>query len=625
MSRISVDAQNRKHQSLFTPCYDTSIRCGFCRRLKNEKLLKLQNPTNFALKDHGRLGDRLLNRVVNYLILHASFLFRNLFSWQQLRPVVVLSYAVAFATANAQTKAPSSSVSAQTDKQFNKEGVTSGDGTGKLLSFNFTVDSGKLSPAQCNAQTLSDGTDLCLMGYFSPAGKVSDLNIPWFATLDEQGKIRWAGRLGLERPKVRAEITYRGNQLLGFCPTGENQVLVANFVAESMTAGKAAQLELAPLLNGPIIELPGIAPLPPVVTIVQDNGASFAMTVVSQDVTIALNKIYSVPAFASQSKNPIGNPSRGRVFPLPDGSGYCLAISDIQRSGKFGSAGEKRLGLVRVDKTGNLVWAKLYHFKGASGLPLIGKVAIDGSMLAIPGIGSPSPSLVARISPDGRKLWAKNTDAPNLAFDDFHCDGTPYRFIKPNLLSLGLTVASTRLPAAVILAQDYETGKILYQTRYPGDFTGGAGICPATGDSIYISTLGIQMSMRTNASIARFDQQLRLIAAKEIIGAESSFPILFQRASNQNLLSYYFHKTQRGEAAALDDNLQPTDTPCPWIKDLRLAMAQSSYTATDADSSEENLEVILAPGGSQIQASELKLEPLNLNVTLEGAQKRAER
>jgi hypothetical protein len=107
------------------------------------------------------------------------------------------------------------------------------------------------------------------------------------------------------------------------------------------------------------------------------------------------------------------------------------------------------------------------------------------------------------------------------------------------------------------------------------------------------------MSMRTNASIARFDQQLRLIAAKEIIGAESSFPILFN----------YFHKTQRGEAAALDDNLQPTDTPCPWIKDLRLAMAQSSYTVTDADSSGENLEVILAPGESQIQASELKLEP----------------
>jgi hypothetical protein len=563
--------------------------------------------------------------MVNYLILRASHPFRNLLTWQRLGAIVVLLYAVVFSRANAQTRAPISFVPAQTDKQSNKQGVTSGGGTGKLLSFTFTVDSGKLTPAQCDAQTLPDSTNLCLMGYFSPAGKVSDLNIPWFAMLDEQGKIRWAGRLGLERPKVRAEITYQGNQLFGFCPTGENQVLVANFVAESMIAGKAAQLELAHLLNGPMIELPGIAPLSPVVTIVQDNGASFAMTVVSQDVTIALNKVYSIPAFASQTKNPIGNPSRGRVFPLPDGSGYYLAISDIQRSGKFGSAGEKRLGLIRVDKSGNLIWAKLYHFRGASGLPLIRKVAIDGSMLAIPVVGSPSPTLVARIAPDGRKLWAKNTDAPNLAFDDFHCDGTPYRFIKPHLLSVGLTVASTKLPTTVILAQDYETGKILYQTRYPGDFTGGAGICPATGDSIYISTLGIQMSMRTNASIARFDQQLRLITAKEIIGAESSFPILCQRASNQNLLSYYFHKSQRGEAAALDDNLLPIDTSCPWIKDLRLAMAQSSYTATDADSSEENLEVTSAPGESQIQPSELKLEPLNLNVSLEGAQKRSER
>jgi hypothetical protein len=524
---IADVSNKRRHAKAKTPGYylrpvpKTPIRSGWYGRLGNKKVLSLQNPTDVAQKKgYRRLGERLLNCVVNYLILRAAHPFRNLLTWQRLGAIVVFLYVVVFSRANAQTTAPTSSVPAQTDKQSNKQGVTSGGGTGKLLSFTFTVDSGKLTPTQCDAQTLPDSTNLCLMGYFSPAGKVSDLNIPWFAMLDEQGKI---------------------------------------------------------------------------------------------------------PAFASQTKNPTGNPSRGRVFPLPDGSGYYLAISDIQRSGKFGSAGEKRLGLIRVDKSGNLIWAKLYHFRGASGLPLIRKVAIDGSMLAIPVVGSPSPTLVARIAPDGRKLWAKNTDAPNLAFDDFHCDGTPYRFIKPRLLSVGLTVASTKLPTTVILAQDYETGKILYQTRYPGDFTGGAGICPATGDSIYISTLGIQMSMRTNASIARFDQQLRLITAKEIIGAESSFPILCQRASNQNLLSYYFHKRQRGEAAALDDNLQPIDTSCPWIKDLRLAMAQSSYTATDADSSEENLEVTSAPGESQIQPSELKLEPLNLNVSLEGAQKRSER
>jgi hypothetical protein len=523
-------------------------------------------------------------------------------NWQRVGAAIFLFHATGSWTANAQTATPSGPLKGEGDPPF---------------SFSFTTESGKLIPARCETEPIQDGTNLSLLGYLSPGGKVSDLNIPWFATLDGKGRVRWSGRLGLEIPKVPAAITNRGNQLFGFCATGENQILVVNFTAESMSANKAVQLLLAPLLNGPVVELPGVSPLPPVVTVVQDGGASFAITIVSQDATIVVNKVYSSSAFASQSKNPAGSLSRGRVFPLPDGSGYYLAISDIQRSGRWGSAGEKRLGLIRVDQTGNLVWAKLYHFKGASASPLVRKLAIDGSMLVIPVIGSPPPNLIARIAPDGTKIWAKNTDAPNLEFNDFHCDGTPYRFIRPSLLCVGVTVASTRLPSTVILAQDYDTGKILYQTRYPSNFTGGGGICPATGDSIYISTLGIQMSMRTNASIARFDQQLRLIAAKEIIGAEAAFPLLSKRSASSNLLSYYFHKTGQGAAAALDDNLQPIDAPCPWIKDLPLSMAQCSYTATDADSSEEKLDVTVESGASRVQPADLKLEPLSLKVTLD--------
>jgi hypothetical protein len=43
-------------------------------------------------------------------------------------------------------------------------------------------------------------------------------------------------------------------------------------------------------------------------------------------------------------------------------------------------------------------------------------------------------------------------------------------------------------------------------------------------------------------------------------------------------------------------------------------MAQCSYTATDADSSEETLDVTVEPGAREF---DLKLEPLNLNVTLD--------
>ncbi|MGA8476439.1 MAG: hypothetical protein WB696_00615 [Chthoniobacterales bacterium] len=117
-------------------------------------------------------------------------------------------------------------------------------------------------------------------------------------------------------------------------------------------------------------------------------------------------------------------------------------------------------------------------------------------------------------------------------------------------MAVGL-VASNGLPLTVLLAMDYDTGQIVNQTRFPSDFSGGSGICPVTGDSIYISTLGMQItrsSYQNNACIARFDQQLHFASAKQIIGAEGRFPIVFQRSPGVNLLSYYFSKTQRGVA-----------------------------------------------------------------------------
>jgi hypothetical protein len=560
--------------------------------------------------------------MVNYLDLRPSHSVENPFSdWQQLGAAVLLFHAVAFSTENAQSQSMASPIRAEAKTQSTNAAVANQAQNPPLFSFNYAIDSAKSLAFGGSAQPLPDGANIALIG------GLGDEAIPWFATLDGQGKIRWAARLGVEHRKLRAEITNRGTQVFGFSQTGENQALVASFPAESMTAGKAARLDLTPLLNDALIELPGISPLPPVVTVVQDGGDAFALTVISQDAEITLNKIYSIPAFATRSKSSPGNPSRGRVFPVPDGSGYYLAISDIQRSTKNGSAGEKRLGLVRVDRTGALLWAKIYHFKGATGLPLVAKVAIDGSILATPVIGSNPPNVVVRIAPDGRRVWAKAINTPGFTFSDFHCDGTPYRFIKPYLLAVGL-VASNGLPLTVLLALDYDTGQIVNQTRFPNDFSGGSGICPVTGDSVYVSTLGVQMSKssyRNTASIARFDQQLRFITAKEIIGAEGCFPLLCRRDPGMNLLSYPFSKPPRGVAAALDDNLQPIDTPCPWIKDLRLTMAQCSYTTTDAESSEENLDVTLAPGNSRIQPAELKLVPLDLHVTLEAAKKSADR
>jgi len=189
-------------------------------------------------------------------------------------------------------------------------------------------------------------------------------------------------------------------------------------------------------------------------------------------------------------------------------------------------------------------------------------------------------------------------------------------------------VAANGLPLTVLLALDYDTGQIVNQTRFPSDFSGGSGLCRVIGDSIYISTLGVQISSSSyhnNACIARFDQHLHCISAKQIIGAEGRFPIVFNRSPGVNLLSYYFYKTQRGAAAAVDDNLQSVDTPCSWIEDLHLAMAQCSYKTGNAESREENLEVVVTDVTARTQPAEIKIAPLDLHITPEGGHKNADR
>jgi hypothetical protein len=175
------------------------------------------------------------------------------------------------------------------------------------------LDSAKSLAFGGSAQPLPGGANIALIGRLSDEGNIAEA-IPWFATLEGEGKIRWAAQLGAKHHKDPAELTNRENQVIARCQTGENQVIVAKFVAQSMVSNKGARVDLAPMLNGAVTELPGIAPLPPVVTVVQDGSDAFALTVISQDAEITLNKIYSIPAFATRSKAPQEIPVEEEFF-----------------------------------------------------------------------------------------------------------------------------------------------------------------------------------------------------------------------------------------------------------------------------------------------------------------------
>jgi hypothetical protein len=175
------------------------------------------------------------------------------------------------------------------------------------------------------------------------------------------------------------------------------------------------------------------------------------------------------------------------------------------------------------------------------------------------------------------------------------------------------------MPQTILLALDYASGGILYQTRFPGSFNGAGAYSDQKDNSIYVSTLGLQFArggLKGVASISRFDHQLHLVAAREILGAESSFPLLTCGPNGINMLSHQFSKPFRGVGSAVNDSLEPVDGSCSWSKELDLAMEHCSYSSVDVQCKEEPLEVESADGRAFIRPDSFPL--LNLTLKLEG-------
>jgi hypothetical protein len=79
--------------------------------------------------------------MVNYLDLRPSRSFENPFSdWRQLGAAVLLLHAVAFSTANAQSKPTASPIPAQAKTQSTKAAIANQSQNAPLFSFSYTID-----------------------------------------------------------------------------------------------------------------------------------------------------------------------------------------------------------------------------------------------------------------------------------------------------------------------------------------------------------------------------------------------------------------------------------------------------------------------------------------------------
>jgi hypothetical protein len=459
-----------------------------------------------------------------------------------------------------------------------------------------------------------------LKGHFNEKGDPVRHPVQWIAHIDAPGNIHWAARLGDDTTAFLSELTCRGNVIYAAYGTAPNRGCIGKFAAASLAPIKTIQFGVAPVLNDAFFEFHRESLFPIAVSIIQDSGDGATLTVISENLEIAFSKFYSVPAFAIKSRDPFKRLTRYRMFRAQDNAGYYLVITDVKQISASATGEATRVGILRLGVDGALKWGRLYSFSAHGFGPLGAKVASDGAILGAAAYGAMSEkSLLVKIAPDGTEAWAKILGVPNATFNDFHCDATPYRFVEPNLKAIGMTV-SRGVPQTILLALDYATGEILYQTRFPGIFNGGGAYSDQNANSIYVSTLGLQYAragLKGIASISRFDHQLRLVAAKEIVGAESSFPLLTCGSNGTNELSYDFSKPFRGVACAVNENLEPVDRECHWARNLSLTMERCSYSEEDVQCKVESLEVDTGNGTAVIGPAAFPLLNLALKIDSE--------
>ena len=120
--------------------------------------------------------------------------------------------------------------------------------------------------------------------------------------------------------------------------------------------------------------------------------------------------------------------------------------------------------------------------------------------------------------------------------------------------------------------------------------------------------------LKTPASICQFDHHLRLLAAREIIGAQAEYPVLTCGPNGVNILSYSFPRSSREVGSAIHENLEPADVPCSWTKSINLVTESCSYSSRDIRSREDPLSVESEDVKLSFEPGDLQLIPLALKL-----------
>jgi hypothetical protein len=461
------------------------------------------------------------------------------------------------------------------------------------------------------ARTTADGR-IILEGDVDIPGKHQLPDIAWLACVSPDGHLLWSARAPAE-PEAASlfPLTTDGDSIWAGGLRKDGIFRFAKFEAQSLHKENSVQLVFAPATySSPCLQLHSErdADFDLQVSLVQPNGNSIRVALVSRDLRLRFDKRYTF-GFIREDKP--GNALAGAyLIRLADRSGFYFCLQHPLPGEGASSAG---VGVIRLDNSGVIKWANRYAI-GFSQFEAHPYMTTDGALI-VGFLTAPNgkDSMLIKIAPDGAVKWAQSfpgLGAVSVANASF--GSTAYRFIQPHLFATAGQVVSTKL-FSILLALNYTTGEIEKQVKL--NSPGGAFYTEKTNDSLYVTLLNPALSLRpgsSQAALLRFDFDLNLRAARSIRNAEPHWPLLHALSSGKLLFSYSYHAAKTSVVETVDENLDGANA-CGLLEKVNLPVAKTNFEARPIKVEAMPLPSIkISDANAKMSEAEMRLVPFEL-------------
>ncbi len=462
-------------------------------------------------------------------------------------------------------------------------------------SFDQTFVGAGLNPltgdAQFGASITPDASDPADTRIWTAVER-ADGTVPFRAYINEpinRAEIGSSRRLRLEAPEVAAF----DNSIVVNLFLENDRIKLGQFDISTAPATLSAAVEYTPATAGlPTVLAYDFVPFQSVVrpvSILEDLGSAVHVVNFNEDLTLNFDRTYTIPFVASSTAPGF---SRFSIRRLSDDSGYFITYTDL-----VGFV-NPRLGVIRVDTSGAVIWARTFDLTGIPGivpLPSIRPLPGNALIVVVDYSGTTTrESDVLVVNGDGSLRWASKFADLSLSLTDSQPGGT-YQLTSPRLWLVGFrdVASSPGDLASVFLGLNATTGAIERQASFKDSVPGVVLPIINNDDSLICSYFDVDISFTVGPGgiiesetvftrgLYRFDFDLVEQASTLVDQPDAtSLPIFEVPATDTFLLFAGLPSRLESIQWVVDEDFVPVGPNCDFFLPAPAALEASSFALT---------------------------------------------